>query len=213
MAMLISPDQLHQLFLTYGYWAVAIVVGLESVGLPLPGEAVLVAASAYAASHNGNLAEIIIAATIGAIVGDNIGFLVGTYLGYPVLQRFGSYIGITDKRLKVGQYLFLRYGGWIVFFGRFIAVLRVLAAFLAGVNRLPWPTFVLANAAGAIIWSSTVAIAGYVLGHQVHVIHGPMSIVGITIGVIATVAGLLYMRRHETALLAAAEKELHDKRE
>lgn len=208
--MLLSPEHLHQLFVNYGYWAVAIVVGLESVGLPLPGEAVLVAAAAYAASHNGNLIEIIAAATVGAIVGDNIGFLIGTYLGYPFLSRFGRYVGITGERLKVGQYLFLRYGGWIVFFGRFVAVLRVLAAFLAGVNKFPWPTFILANATGAIVWSSVAGSAGYVFGHQVHLIHGPMAIASMALGAAVFLGGIIYMRRHEAALLAAAQKALPD---
>src|SRR5262245_59179854 len=154
--MLLSHEQLHQLFHDYGYWAVAIVVGLESMGLPLPGEAVLIAASVYAATHDGSVAAVIGAAAVGAIIGDNIGYLVGVYLGYPFLHRFGGYIGLTADRLRLGQYLFMRYGGWIVFFGRFISVVRFLAALLAGVNRMAWHRFLLANAAGAIVWSTVV---------------------------------------------------------
>ena len=83
-----------------------------------------------------------------AIVGDNIGYVVGREIGYRLLLRFGPYLGLTEGRIKLGQYLFMKHGGKVVFFGQFVAVLRVLAAFLAGVNRLAWPRFLVANALG-----------------------------------------------------------------
>jgi membrane protein DedA with SNARE-associated domain len=145
---LISPDQLHALFASYGVWTVAFIVGLESLGVPLPGETVLILASLYAATHNVPIALVIGAATLGAIVGDNIGYVFGREIGYRLLLRFGPYLGLTEGRIKLGQYLFMKHGGKVVFFGRFVAVLRVLAAFLAGVNRLAWPRFLVANALG-----------------------------------------------------------------
>jgi membrane protein DedA with SNARE-associated domain len=113
----------------YGSFAVAGVVCLESMGLPLPGEAILIAAAIYAGKTGGlNIVEVIAAAAAGAIVGDNIGYWIGREIGFRLLVRYGSYVGLNEGRIKVGQYLFQRHGGKIVFFGRFIALLRVLAA-------------------------------------------------------------------------------------
>jgi len=87
----------------------------------------------------------------GDVLGDNLGFWVGREGGYRLLRRYGRYIHVEERRLKLGQYLFLKHGGKVVFFGRFVAVLRAWAAFLAGTNRMRWPRFLLFNAAGAIV--------------------------------------------------------------
>jgi membrane protein DedA with SNARE-associated domain len=106
-------------------------------GLPLPGEAMLIAAAIYAGKSGGlDIAEVIAAAAAGAIVGDNIGYWIGREIGFRIHVRYGRYVGLTEQRIKLGQYLFMQHGGKIVFFGRFVALLRVLAALLAGVNRM-----------------------------------------------------------------------------
>ena len=144
----LSAENLQSLISTYGYLAVGVIVGLESMGLPLPGETVLVVASLYASRQHGlSIEGIIAAAAVGGIVGDNVAYLVGREFGYRLLLRYGRFIGLSDARIKLGQYLFKRHGGKVVFFGRFIAILRILAAFLAGVNRMDWRPFLLANAA------------------------------------------------------------------
>jgi membrane protein DedA with SNARE-associated domain len=121
------------LIATYGYWTVGGIIALESMGLPLPGEATLIAAAVYAATtHHLNIWLVIAAAATGAIVGDNIGYWIGREIGYRLLLRYGHYVYLTEARIKLGQYLFFRHGGKIVFFGRFVAVLRALAAILAG---------------------------------------------------------------------------------
>jgi membrane protein DedA with SNARE-associated domain len=126
------------LIAAYGYGLILVMVMLESLGLPLPGEATLITASIYAgATHDLTLTGIIAAAVAGAVIGDNIGFWIGERVGYPLLIRFGPRLGLTPGKIKLGQYLFMRHGGTVVFFGRFVAVLRVLAAFLAGANRMP----------------------------------------------------------------------------
>src|SRR5262249_61596945 len=107
---------------------------------------------------------VIAAAALGAILGDNVGYWLGREFGYPLLLRYGRYVGLTETRIKLGQYLFLRHGGKVVFFGRFIAVLRVLAAFLAGVNRMEWRTFLVANAAGGVLWSLVYGLGAYMFG-------------------------------------------------
>src|SRR5262245_60452244 len=152
----------------YGSFAVAGVVCLESMGLPLPGEAMLIAAAIYAGKTGGlGIVEVIAAASIGAIVGDNIGYWIGRQFGFPILVRYGHYVGLTEPRIKVGQYLFMQHGGKIVFFGRFVALLRVLAALLAGVNRMSWPRFFVANAAGAILWATIFGTGAYLLGENI----------------------------------------------
>ena len=156
---------LDHLVATYGYLAVALGVGLESMGLPIPGETILVVAAVYAATHAGlNIWLIVVAASAGAIVGDNLGYWLGWRFGYPLLLRYGRRLGLSDGRIKVGQYLFLRYGGKVVFLGRFVALLRILAAFLAGVNRMDWRSFLLANALGGVTWAAVFALGAYTLG-------------------------------------------------
>jgi membrane protein DedA with SNARE-associated domain len=203
--VLISPDQLHHLFATYGIWTVALIVGLESLGIPLPGETVLILASVYASTHDVNIAYVIGAAILGAIVGDNIGYMVGREFGYLLLLKFGAYVGLTEGRIKLGQYLFMKHGGKVVFFGRFFAVLRFLAAFLAGVNRMPWPRFLAANALGALVWATIVGLAAYTLGKSIHAIQGPLAMVGVTFALCVLFAIFVYLRRNEARLEAEAE--------
>src|SRR5712692_6712168 len=114
------------------------------------------------------IALVIVAAASGAILGDNLGYWVGREAGYRLLRRYGRYIRLEERRLKLGQYLFRRHGGKVVFFGRFVAVLRTWAAFLAGTNRMPWNRFLVFNAAGGILWATLYGLGGYTLGKEVH---------------------------------------------
>lgn len=202
---MISPEELHHLFATYGVCTVAIIVGLESLGIPLPGEAVLIIASVYTATHDGNIAMVIAAATIGAIVGDNIGYLVGREFGYPLVLKFGSYVGLTEGRIKLGQYLFQKHGAKVVFFGRFFAVLRFLAALMAGINQLAWPRFLAANALGGLVWASIVGMSAYTLGRSIHEVQGPVGAFGIAIASGIAITIFVYLKRHEAELQAEAE--------
>jgi membrane protein DedA with SNARE-associated domain len=169
---------------------------------------VLVIASLIASRHHLNIGGVIAAAAAGAMAGDNIGYWVGREFGYRLLLRYGSYLGLTTRRIKLGQYLFMRHGGKVVFFGRFVAVLRVLAAFLAGMNRMDWRTFLYANAAGAVVWSCTVGIAAYTLGRAVLHVTGPLGISLLALAALTLVGGVLFLRRHEAELEEKAEKAL-----
>lgn len=184
------------------------MIGLESMGIPLPGETILVMASLHAGHRGESIAPVIAAAVAGAIIGDNMGYYLGRELGFRFLVRFGRYVGITDSRIKLGQYLFMRHGAKVVFFGRFVAILRCLAAFLAGVNQLPWPRFLLANAAGAIVWATIFGLGAYFFGRQFTHVVGPLSLAAFGLGAIAVVWGFLYLSRHEAALEAEAERAL-----
>jgi membrane protein DedA with SNARE-associated domain len=193
----------------YGSFAVTGVVCLESMGLPWPGEAMLIAAAVYAGKTGGlNIFEVIGAAAAGAIVGDNIGYWIGRQIGFPVLVRYGHYVGLTEPRIKIGQYLFMRHGGKIVFFGRFVALLRVLAALLAGVNRMSWPRFFVANAAGAILWATVFGVGAYILGEDVEHLTRPAAFALGIAGLTLLIAWMLFLRSHEKELQAEAQRAL-----
>jgi membrane protein DedA with SNARE-associated domain len=197
------------LLVQFGPWAVFTLVALESAGIPLPGETILVTAAVLAGrTHEGSIVEIIACAAAGAIIGDNIGFWVGREFGLGLLIRHGGRIGLDEDKLKLGQYLFLRFGGAIVFFGRFVAVLRAFAAVLAGVNNLaPW-RFFLYNAAGGIVWATIFGLGGYVLGAEFHKIAGPVAMAGLAVALGLIFAFSFYYRKNEAKMIEAAKAAL-----
>ncbi len=190
----------------YGYLAVLLVVGLESVGIPLPGETTLVAASLYAgATHKLAIFGVVLAAIVGAIAGDNLGYLIGHWGGYRLLVRYGRYVRLDQSKVKVARYLFLRHGGKVVFFGRFVSVLRAYAAFLAGTTRMPWRSFLFYNASGGIVWASLYGGGAYLLGREIERLSRPLAIAFGAVAVIVIVVGVVLIRRQEKQLEAAAE--------
>lgn len=197
---------LHHLIATYGYIAVFLIVALESAGLPLPGETTLIAAALVAASgHDLDIGGVILAATAGAMAGDNLGYLVGRKIGLPLLERHGGRIGLTGRRLKIGRYLFREYGGVIVVVGRFIALLRAITAVLAGANAMPWGRFLVFNGLGAAMWSAAVGLAAYGFGGAALHAPWPLRIASVVIAIGVLVAGARWIRRQEDRLAAAAE--------
>lgn len=200
---------LTHLLTTYGYWAVLLFVAIESTGIPFPGETMLLVAAIYAGTtHHLAIPFVIAAAAAGAILGDNAGFWVGREGGYRLLRRFGHYIRLDERKLKLGQYLFIKHGGKVVFFGRFIAVLRAWAAFLAGTNRMTWPRFLVFNAAGGIVWATIYGLGGYALGNNVHKLEGPVGIVTIVLAAIILIGFAIFLKRNEKRLEDEAEKAL-----
>jgi membrane protein DedA with SNARE-associated domain len=202
-------ETLTHLIATYGYWFVAGIVALESMGIPLPGETTLVTAAIYAGTtHRLNIAFVIGAAAAGAVSGDSLGYWIGREFGYAILLRHARVLRLTTARIKLGQYLFQRHGGKVVFFGRFLAVLRTLAALLAGINQMPWRRFLLFNATGGVMWATVFGGGGYLFGDHIERVKGPVAIVGIGGVVAAALAGIWFVRRHEAALEAEAERVL-----
>jgi len=207
--MSFSSHDLTHLLSTYGYWAVFFFVAIESTGIPFPGETMLIVASVYAGStHQLSIELVIAAAAAGAIVGDNLGFLVGHFGGYRLLRRYGKYIRLDERKLKLGQYLFMKHGGKVVFFGRFVAVLRAWAAFLAGTNRMHWKRFVIYNAGGGIVWATLYGLGGYLLGNNIHRFAGPFGIAVAVLAAIIIIGFLVYLRRNEHRLEDEAERAL-----
>jgi membrane protein DedA with SNARE-associated domain len=205
----LSTDGLPHLIATYGYAIVALTVALEGMGIPVPGETMLVATAIYAGTtHELAPLSVIAAAVAGAILGDNTGFWIGREVGYRLLLRHGARIGLTERRIKLGQYLFLRHGAPIVFFGRFVAVLRCFATLLAGANRMAWPRFVLFNALGGTIWASIFGGGAYAFGHVMQRLARPAGIATGAAAAIIVVAGFLLMRRHAAELEERADRAL-----
>jgi membrane protein DedA with SNARE-associated domain len=194
---------------TYGLWALFTVVMLESMGVPLPGESALITAALYAGStHRIDIFQVILVAAAAAIIGDNIGYLVGRSIGVRLLVRYGRYLRLDAKRLKLGQYLFMRHGGKIVFFGRFVAILRTFAAFLAGANLMRWPRFLFMNALGGICWASLFGGGAYLFGEQINRVAGPLRLLFVIAAVGAAAAGILFVRRYERQLERQAEEAI-----
>lgn len=204
-----TGGDLTHLLATYGYWIVLLFVAIESTGIPFPGETMLLAAAIYAGTtHHLQIPLVIAAAAAGAILGDNLGFWVGREGGYRLLRRFGHYIHLDERKLKLGQYLFMRHGGKVVFFGRFVAVLRAWAAFLAGTNRMPWSHFLVFNAAGGILWATIFGLGGYILGDNFSRIAGPAGTVLAVLAAGIIVVSLILLRRNQKRLEEEAERAL-----
>ena len=208
---LLSDQTLTTLIQTRGWALVATLTCLEAMGLPLPGESALIAAGIYAGtSGQMSILALVAAAAGGAIVGDNIGFLIGRTLGVRALHRWGARIGLTEDRLLLGRYLFARHGAKVVVFGRFVAVLRTVAALLAGATGMRWPRFLTANAAGGILWASAWGFGAYAFGTGIQHIAGPVAIVLGAATLAAVAAGLVYVHRNEQRLVATAREALPD---
>jgi len=199
------PD-LHLILAAYGCWAVFLIVMLESAGVPLPGETVLIMAGVYAGTtHHIDISMVVTAAAAGAIIGDNFGYWIGRELGFPLLLRHGRYVGLTEEKLKLGQYLFRRHGGKIVFFGRFTPLLRTFAAVLAGANCYPGRPFFLFNALGGIAWASIIGFGAYWCGRSIENIIGPAGIALFSVVILSSVALWMFFKRHERRLMLEAE--------
>jgi membrane protein DedA with SNARE-associated domain len=149
----------------YGLVALFLIVMLESGGVPLPGETALVTAAIYASQGHLNIVEVIVVAAAGAIIGDNLGYWAGRLGGRRVLEHFGPTRRWSQRTLPRAERFFKRHGGKTIFIARFFSVLRVTAAWVAGISRMHWWYFFLWNAAGGICWAVLVGLVAYYLGH------------------------------------------------
>ena len=203
----IARMTIHHLVATYGYGAVFVLVAAESLGVPLPGETALVAAATYAgATHRLSVWVIFAIAAAAAIIGDTAGYWIGDKGGYRLLYKYGRYVRLDEPKIKVAHYLFDRRGGVVVFFGRFVAVLRTYAAFLAGTTKMRYRRFLAYNASGGIVWAAVYTFVAYHAGSLLTRVSTPVDVAFASLAVVVIVIGMLVMRRHMSALTARAEE-------
>jgi undecaprenyl-diphosphatase len=182
-----------------GYAGVALLVGSESAGLPVPGETSLIAAAVLASQGHLSLPLVILVGALAAIVGDNLGYFFGRSGGRRLLQ------GSARRRrlLAQGEAFFERHGPKAVFLGRWVPWLRITAAWLAGASRMRWPQFLLWNALGGAAWATSVALAAYVLGKAASAVLGGVGLALLVLVAVGGAAVLLLRRRRSSATTAA----------
>ena len=154
-----KPFLLH-----YGYWAVFGSILLEDFGLPLPGEALLIAGSLLASQGDMHIAPLLLFAWTGAVAGDNIGYVIGRFAGRRVVLLYGRYVFVTHRRVDDAEKFFTKHGGAIVVAARFVEVLRQLNGVIAGMARMEWRHFLAYNVIGAALWVGFWGLLAYELG-------------------------------------------------
>ncbi len=179
-----------------------LLIGVESAGVPLPGETALVASGVPASQSKLNIAAVIVVASAGAIVGDNGGYWIGRKGGRTLLERWSLVNKHAQKVLPRAERIFARHGGKTVFFGRFIAILRITAAWMAGISHMPWRRFLLFNAAGGILWATLVGLVAYYSGKAAASAiqtYGFYAAGAIAVAAVAFVLGLRWWERRMVA--------------
>ena len=194
------PEWLVDLFARYGYAVVFVGVCLENAGMPVPGETALLAGAALSNYGRLSLPWVIANAIVAAILGDNVGFLIGRRFGRSVLERHGRRVGLTDARLAMFDRFFKQHGARTIFIARFVTGLRVFGALLAGASDLPWPRFLFWNATGAVAWSITFGLVGYALAYSWDTLErwiGRTGLIAFGIVVVVVIVAILRSRREE----------------
>jgi membrane protein DedA with SNARE-associated domain len=188
-----------------GYPVLFLLVMAESGGMPVPGETALITGGVLASSGNLSIELVIPIAAAGAIVGDNLGYLIGRKGGRWLLERPGPFHAQRQQVLQSGEPFFERHGPKAVFFGRFVLGLRVWASWLAGATRMPWPSFVLWNALGGICWATGIGLLAYFLGHSAGSAIKAFGIYGLVAALLALAWFFLAHRRHRRESQAKPE--------
>jgi membrane protein DedA with SNARE-associated domain len=179
-----------------GYPALFLLVMAESGGVPVPGETALITGGVLASQGKLQIELVIALAAAAAIVGDNLGYLIGRKGGRWLLERPGAFRRQRRQVLQTGEPFFERHGSKAVFFGRFLLGLRVWASWLAGATRMPWHSFVFWNACGGICWATAIGLLAYFLGHSAGNAIQTFGIYGLAAVLIAVGSGLFMHRRH-----------------
>ena len=197
--MSVNHELLHM-----GLALLFLLVAMESAGIPLPGETALIAAAFLAKSDQGNhfsITAVIVVAAFAAIVGDNIGYSIGRFGGRSLIERWGPIKRYADRTLPPAEKFFRKHGGKTVFFARFVAVLRVTAAWLAGISHMPWWRFFLYNAAGGILWATGIGLLAYFLGKAAADAVGRYGLVAVGVLAVLGIVAFLAHRwwRHRAA--------------
>jgi membrane protein DedA with SNARE-associated domain len=198
------------LITVFGYPLLFLIVMSESSGAPVPGETGLISAALLASQGKLRIELVIAIAAAAAIVGDNIGYLIGRKGGRWLLQRPGRFQRQRQEVLIVGEPFFARHGPKAVFFGRFVLGLRVWASWLAGAARMRWRTFALWNALGGICWATAIGMSAYLLGHSAGSVIEAFAIYGLVALVVALASVFLAHRRHRRYRRSVASGDASD---
>ncbi|MEA2351438.1 MAG: hypothetical protein QOG86_2379 [Thermoleophilaceae bacterium] len=183
-----------------GYIALAALIGGETMGIPLPGETALIAGGVLASEGHLSIELVILVAAAAAIVGDNVGFWLGRKGGRRLLELPGPLQEHRRRLIERGERIFARHGGKTVFFGRWFSGLRIASAWLAGVNRMPWPTFLVYNALGGAAWAVSVGMLSYWAGHSADNVLKTVGLGGLAVALVALGAfGVWRWRRSRVA--------------
>jgi membrane protein DedA with SNARE-associated domain len=192
---------------TFGVWLVAGFIALETMGAPLPAEAALIAGGILARTYDLDIWSLIAAGIVAAVLGNVAGFWIGRRFGHALLLRYGARLALTPARLRIGQWLFERYGGRFVFIARFLPFLRNMAAVLAGTNSMAPFVFLLASTTAAIIWVAGYGLGAYWLGAVFLKFASPAAIVLGLLAVLIVLAVPALIVRYEKTVLAKIDSE------
>lgn len=193
-----------------GYAVVGLMIGIESMGVPVPGETTLLVASIAASRGRLEIEWVIAAAALGAIIGDNIGYWIGRKGGRRLLERPGRHHARRQAMLRHGDRFFARHGPKAVFLGRWVALLRITAAVLAGANGMPARSFFLWNALGGVCWAVSVGLLGYFLGATGERLVTQVGVWAAVAGACVLVAGLVWFKLRERRALRAEQEEAEE---
>jgi membrane protein DedA with SNARE-associated domain len=182
-----------------GYPVLFALVAIETMGIPVPGETAIFTAGVLASRDELQIEVVIAVAALAAIIGDNIGFAIGRRLGRRLLLAPGPLERHRRRVIDVGEPFFERHGPKAVFLGRWITGLRITSAWLAGVNRMPWPTFLFWNALGGIFWAASVSLVAYYLGRGAERVINTAGIGGAAVVIVGALIVWLVIRRRERA--------------
>lgn len=164
---LFSLDTLQEIARLYGYWAVFVGIAIENMGIPLPGETIVIVGGFLAGSGELNYWWVLGSAIAGAVLGDNFGYWVGRYGGWQLLVKIGRIFRLQEQQLEQAKDRYTKNAVQAVFWGRFITLLRIFAGPLAGITRMPYRQFLLCNFGGAAVWSTTIVSVAFFLGKAV----------------------------------------------
>ena len=181
----------------YGYFAVALLVTIEGFGVPLPGETAVVVAAAFAARGSLNIVGVVISTTLGTVLGGSGGYWIGRVGGRSLLDRYGHLLRLDAKRIAKTEAYFDRHGVKTVFFARFVALLRIFGALMAGVAHMSFATFSAVNFAGGLLWAVTFSALGFLFGKNVSKLDGYLGKVGLAMSALVVIGYLVYRWREQ----------------
>lgn len=191
----LSVDDIQTIARQYGYWAVFIGIAMENTGIPIPGETITIVGGFLAGSGELNYWFVLLTAIAGAVLGDNFGYWIGKWGGWPFLLKAGRLFKISEHQLLQARQQFSRNAPRAVFFGRFVALLRIFAGPMAGIAQMPYPQFLLCNFGGATLWATIMVTVSFFLGRLIPLHQlvswaarfGVMALVAVVLSVLAMI--------------------------